>query len=203
MEANKDGRHTLFEDALAMLTGTLFVAFGAVMYSKAVLLVGGIAGLALLLQYVSGLGFWVLFFLVNLPFYVMAWRRMGWQFTARTFVAVSLVSLLSRLTASWVDFSHLDPRYAAVMGGGLCGTGLLILFRHRTGLGGINILAILLQETWGIRAGYFQLAVDVAILAAAVFVLAPDHLLLSILGAVIVNTILAVNHKPGRYLGVT
>jgi uncharacterized membrane-anchored protein YitT (DUF2179 family) len=107
MEATKDERHTLFEDALAMLTGTLFVAFGAVMYSKAVLLVGGIAGMALLLQYVSGLGFWVLFFLVNLPFYVLAWRRMGWQFTARTFVAVSLVSLLSRLTASWVDFSHL------------------------------------------------------------------------------------------------
>nr|WP_320411995.1 YitT family protein [Mesorhizobium sp. Root172] len=96
---------------------------------------------------------------------------MDGRFTVNTFLAVSLVSLLSRLSARWVEFSLLDPTYAAVVGGGLCGTGLLIPFRHRTGLGGINILAIFLQETLGIRAGYFQLAVDLGILGAALFVL--------------------------------
>jgi hypothetical protein len=45
--------------------------------------------------------------------------------------------------------------------------------------------------------------VDLAILAAAIFVLAPDHLLLSVLGTAIVNMILAINHKPGRYRGIT
>ncbi len=53
------------------------------------------------------------------------------------------------------------------------------------------------------RAGYFQLAVDLAILAAAFFVLAPDRLLLSVLSATVLNMILAVNHRPGRYLGVS
>ena len=90
-----------------------------------------------------------------------------------------------------------------MIGGGLTGTGLLMLFRHRTGLGGVTILAIYLQEDFGVRAGYFQLAVDLAILAAAFFVLSPDRLLLSVVGAAIVNLILAINHKPGRYLGVT
>ena len=196
-------RHKLYEDVLAMLLGTLFVALGVVIYAEAMLLVGGAAGVALLLQYVTGAQFWLVFFLVNLPFYLLAVKRMGWLFTLRTFVAVSLVSLFSRLTASWVDFSYLDPAYAAVMGGGLSGMGLLMLFRHRTGLGGLNILALYLQETWGIRAGYFQLAVDLAILAAAFFVLPTDHLLLSVLGMAIVNMILAINHKPGRYRGVT
>ena len=196
-------RHKLYEDVLAMLLGTLFVALGVVIYAEAMLLVGGVAGVALLLQYVTGAQFWLVFFLVNLPFYLLAVKRMGWLFTLRTFVAVSLVSLFSRLTASWVDFSYLDPAYAAVMGGGLSGMGLLMLFRHRTGLGGLNILALYLQETWGIRAGYFQLAVDLAILAAAFFVLPTDHLLLSVLGMAIVNMILAINHKPGRYRGVT
>ena len=148
--AEHSERHKLYEDVLAMLLGTLFVALGVVIYAEAMLLVGG-----------------------------------------------------SRLMASWVDFSYLDPAYAAVMGGGLSGMGLLMLFRHRTGLGGLNILALYLQETWGIRAGYFQLAVDLAILAAAFFVLTPDHLLLSVLGTAIVNMILAINHKPGRYRGVT
>lgn len=203
MEGRKGEKHSLHEDVLAMLLGTLFVAFGVVIYSKAVLLVGGMAGMALLLQYLTGMNFWLAFSVINLPFYYLALKRMGWRFTLRTFVAVSLVSLFSRLTPNWVDFSRLDPAYAAVIGGGLCGTGLLMLFRHRTGIGGVNILAIFLQETWGIRAGYFQLAVDLAILGAAFFVLTPEHLLLSILGAAAVNMIIGMNHKPGRYLGVT
>ncbi|WEX88436.1 YitT family protein [Sinorhizobium garamanticum] len=196
-------RHSLYEDALAILTGTLVVSLGVVIYSKAVLLTGSTAGLALLLQYATGAGFWLVFSLVNLPFYVLAVRRLGWPFALRTFLAVSLVSLFSRLTAQWVEFARIDPVYAAVAAGGLMGMGLLVLFRHRTGLGGINIVAIYLQEKWGIRAGYFQLAVDLAILAAAFFVLPPANLVLSIVGASVVNMILAINHKPGRYVGVT
>ena len=151
----------------------------------------------------TGVPFWLLFFLLNLPFYVLAVWRIGWPFAIRTFVAVSLVSLFSRSMGTWVDFAQLDPTYAAVMGGGLCGTGMLMLFRHGAGLGGVNILAVYLQERHGIRAGYFQLAVDLAILGAAFFVLSPDRLFLSVLGAAVVNMVLAINHKPGRYLGIT
>ncbi|MQW86771.1 YitT family protein [Sinorhizobium saheli] len=196
-------RHRLYEDILAILTGTLIVALGVVIYGKAVLITGSTAGLALLLQYATGAGFWLVFSLVNLPFYLLAVKRLGWRFALRTFLAVSLVSLFSRLTAEWVEFARLDPLYAAIAGGALMGMGLLILFRHRTGLGGINILAIYLQEEWGIRAGYFQLAVDLAILAAAAFLLPPTNLMLSVAGAVVVNMTLAINHKPGRYVGVT
>jgi uncharacterized membrane-anchored protein YitT (DUF2179 family) len=203
IDGQQSERHELYEDALAVLLGTLFVAFGMLIYAKAVLLVGGMAGLALLLQYITGISFGLVFFFVNLPFYVLAVKRMGWRFALRTFVAVSLVSIFSRLTPSWVDFSHLDPVYATVVGGGLVGTGLLMLFRHRTGLGGVNILAIYLQENFGVRAGYFQLVVDFSILAVAFFILTPQHLALSVLGAAIVNMIVAINHKPGRYLGIT
>ncbi len=201
--AARPERHSAYEDAIAIVVGTMFMALGVVIYTKAVLLAGSTAGLALLLQYASGIGFWWLFFAINLPFYVLAVRKLGWAFTLRTFAAVMLVSIFTRLTSDLVSFSHLDPLYAAVMGGALSGTGLLILFRHRTGLGGINVLAIYLQDRFGIRAGYFQLAVDLAILAAAVFVIPLDRLALSVLGAVVVNMTLAINHRPGRYLGVT
>ena len=201
--AARPERHSAYEDAIAIVVGTMFMALGVVIYTKAVLLAGSTAGLALLLQYASGIGFWWLFFTINLPFYILAVRKLGWAFTLRTFAAVTLVSVFTRLTSDLVSFSHLDPLYAAIMGGALSGTGLLILFRHRTGLGGINVLAIYLQDRFGIRAGYFQLAVDLAILAAAAFVIPPDRLALSVLGAVVVNMTLAINHRPGRYLGVT
>ena len=196
-------RHSAYEDIIAIVIGTLFMAFGVVIYTKVVLLAGGTAGLALLLQYATGVGFWWLFFAANLPFYLLAVKKLGWAFTLRTFAAVTLVSFFTRLTSDLIAFSHLDPLYAAVMGGALSGTGLLILFRHRTGLGGINVLAIYLQDHFGLRAGYFQMAVDLAILAAAFFVIPPDRLALSVLGAVVVNMTLAINHRPGRYLGVT
>lgn len=201
--ASQAERHSAYEDLIAIVIGTLFVALGVVIYTKAVLLAGSTAGLALLLQYATGIGFWWLFFAVNLPFYILAVKKLGWAFTLRTFAAVTLVSIFSRLTSKLVSFSHLDPVYAAVMGGALSGTGLLILFRHRTGLGGINVLAIYLQDRFGLRAGYFQMAVDLAILTAAFFVIPLDRLALSVLGAVVVNMTLAINHRPGRYLGVT
>jgi uncharacterized membrane-anchored protein YitT (DUF2179 family) len=196
-------RHRLYEDVLAMISGTMFVSLGTLIYTKTMLTVGSSAGLALLLSYTSGWGFGLIFFLINLPFYILAVKRMGWAFTLRTFTAVALVSVLSKLNAEWIDFSHLDPLYATIIGGGLIGTGLLMLFRHRTGLGGINILAMYLQEKIGIRAGYFQLGVDLSILAAAYFVLPADRLALSVLGAAIANLILAINHKPSRYMGLS
>jgi uncharacterized membrane-anchored protein YitT (DUF2179 family) len=196
-------RHRLYEDVLAMISGTMFVSLGTLIYTKTMLTVGSSAGLALLLSYVSGWGFGLIFFLINLPFYILAVKRMGWAFTLRTFTAVAMVSVLSKLNSQWIDFSHLDPLYATIIGGGLIGTGLLMLFRHRTGLGGINILAMYLQEKIGLRAGYFQLGVDLSILAAAYFILPADRLALSVLGAAIANMILAINHKPGRYMGLS
>jgi len=194
-------RHTLFEDAQAILTGSLIVSLGVAMYSQATLALGGNSGLALLLQYSTGWSFAVVFSLVNLPFYILAVWRMGWPFTLRTFVAVSLVSLFVRFTPQWVQFSALSPLYASVAGGCLIGMGMLILFRHRTGLGGINILAIWMQEKLGWRAGYVQLSIDLVILAIAFFILPTEKVALSVLGAVIINMILALNHKPGRYAG--
>jgi uncharacterized membrane-anchored protein YitT (DUF2179 family) len=196
-------RHGLHEDALALILGSLMIALGMTIYAQAVLVVGGVAGVALLLQYTSDIDFWLGFSLINVPFYLLGWKRLGAAFVIRTFIAVSLVSLFSRLTAEWVVFAQLNAVYAAIMAGALCGTGMLILFRHRTSLGGNNILAIFLQENFGLRAGYFQLAVDLAILSSSFLVLAPAKVLLSIVSATVLNLILALNHRPGRYLGVS
>lgn len=196
-------RHRFYEDMLALLLGTLLAALGLTLYTHATLAVGGVAGISLLLHYVTGYGFGPVFFIVNLPFYALAIGRMGWPFTLRTFAAVALVSLFARLSPMWISFDHLEPIYAAVAGGGLIGIGLLILFRHRAGLGGLNILAVYLQDRNIVRAGYFQLGVDLMILVAACFILPLDKVALSLIGAVVINLILAINHRPGRYLGMS
>jgi len=67
--------HRLHEDVQALTTGTLFVALGVVMFGHAGLLTGGTAGIAFLIHYATGLSFSLAFFMVNLPFYFFAWRR--------------------------------------------------------------------------------------------------------------------------------
>ena len=78
MNAQNDAsRHGSHEDVFALVMGTLFVAFGMLICAKAQLLTGGLAGVALLLQYVTGTGFWIFFALVNLPFFVFAPKVLG------------------------------------------------------------------------------------------------------------------------------
>ncbi len=195
--------HRWYEDMLAILTGTLCVAFGVLLYAQARILVGGTTGLALLVHYASGGAFGMLYWLLNLPFYGLGWRKMGLAFVIRTAAAVSLVSLFTTFLPRWVTLSAVEPLFAALFGGVLMGLGLLVLFRHRTGLGGVNILALYLQEHYGWRAGYVQLGLDLAILAGGIWVLPREALVFSVIGAVVVNLGLAINHRPGRYLGMS
>ena len=91
---------------------------------------------------------------------------------------------------------------AAILGGLLCGTGMLILFRHRASLGGLNVLVLYLQERFGWRAGKVQMVLDSLIVLGGLVVADVPRVALSVLGAVVLNLTLAVNHRPGRYLAV-
>lgn len=196
-------RHRLYEDVIALVIGTLLVALGLTFYAEAGILTSGLAGLSLLIDYIWGYGFALVFFLINIPFFIPALRRLGWQATLRTVIAIAMVSGFAHFTPQWVRLDAIAPLYAAVFGGAVMGVGLLVLFRHRTGLGGVNLVAIDLQERFGLRAGYVLLGVDLAILAAAAFYLPLDRIALSVLGAGVLNMILALNHRPGRYRGMS
>ncbi|MBC3927041.1 YitT family protein [Undibacterium sp. CY21W] len=197
--------HSLLEDVLAILTGTLFVSLGIALFNQAGLLTGGTAGLAFLIHYRTGLSFGTVFFLVNLPFYWLALKRMGWRFTLKTFCSVALVSLFSGLhpkLVHLVDVNMLTPFYVALIGGLLMGVGFIVLFRHQASLGGINILALYLQQTRGIRAGKIQMGLDFVIVLASLAVVTPLALAASILGAFALNLAISLNHRPGRYMAM-
>jgi uncharacterized membrane-anchored protein YitT (DUF2179 family) len=196
-------RHRFYEDMLALLNGTLFVALGIILYSKVSLVTGSAAGIALLVQYATGLPFGAGFVLINLPFFWLAVSRMGWPFAIRTFAAILMLSLMTRFAPEVLAIDRVNPLFAAIAGGALMGVGLLILFRHRAGLGGFSILGLYLQDNHGIRAGWFQLAVDLAILAAALFFIPWQSAALSVVGAVTLNLTLVIHHRPGRYVGMS
>jgi uncharacterized membrane-anchored protein YitT (DUF2179 family) len=193
-------RHSLFDDAQALVTGTLFVGLGLALFRHAGLMTGGTVGLAFLGHYATGLAFGPLFFVINLPFYALAWKRMGRRFTLKTVIAVTLLAFLSEALPAWFRLQQVAPWFAAVGGGLLVGAGFIILFRHRASLGGLNVLVLWLQERFGWRAGLVQMAIDSAILLASWPWIDGPRLALSVLAAAAMNFALAVNHRPGRYM---
>jgi uncharacterized membrane-anchored protein YitT (DUF2179 family) len=194
-------RHSPAEDILGILTGTFAASLGLYLLKSSEAVTGGTAGLALLLSYTIPLPFGVIFMAVNLPFFGLAVWKKGWNFALRTGAAVALVSVMASMHPTALGTLDIDPVYGVLGGNLLAGVGLLIIFRHKSSLGGFNILALLLQDKLKWRAGYVQMVLDVAIVLAALALVPPLMVLLSAAGATLLNLIVALNHRPGRYLG--
>ncbi len=183
-----------------MLTGTGLVALSVQFLQASGLITGQIAGLSLVLGYVSGWSFGLVFFVLNLPFYGFALARMGWRFTVKTFLAVALLSAMTELMASHVSLGVGHPALSALFAGITAGTGLLVLFRHGATLGGVGILALYVQDRFAIRAGLIQLGFDLVVFVIAVFVLPAPTVAWSLAGAVLLNLMIALNHRRDRYI---
>ena len=193
--------HSLFEDIQALVSGTLLFAFAIVLFRQAGLLTGGTAGLAFLGHYASDISFGLLYFLINIPFYIFGLLALGTAFTLKTFAAVALLSLYSEVLPRWIHIESIHPVFAAIIGGLLAGAGLLMLVRHRASLDGLGVMAIYLQKKRGWSAGTLQMIADGFIVCGALAIVDPLRVGLSVLGALVLNMVLAINHRPGRYFG--
>jgi uncharacterized membrane-anchored protein YitT (DUF2179 family) len=194
-------RHSALEDAQALVLGTALCALGVELLRAAGLITGQTAGLGVLLSYATDWSFGVWFFLLNLPFYLLGWARMGPRFVVKTLLAVTLVSAFSKVLPLTLTFGPVEPLMASALAGATIGMGLIVVFRHGASLGGVGILALWVQERFGIQAGWVQLGFDLALFAAASLVLDWRLVAASAVGAVIVNLVIAVNHRRDRYVG--
>lgn len=192
-------KHSRKEDWIAILTGTFVTAQGVFFLQSADLLTGGTTGLALLISQFVPLTFGVLYFLLNTPFYLLGWRRFGKKFAINSAISGGLVSIFVDHLNLVISLEFANPVYCAVAGGLLMGLGMLILFRHKSSLGGFNVFCLVVQDKTGISVGKTQLTIDCTILIASFFFVSPLIIVISILGAVMLNLVLAMNHKPTRY----
>lgn len=193
-------KHSTKEDWIAILTGTFIVAQGIFFLQSAQLLTGGTAGLSLLLTHFVPFSFGVIYFVTNLPFYVLAWKRFGPKFAMSSAVSGALVSVITDNMNRFISLDQVNTVYCGVAGGMLMGLGMLILFRHRSSLGGFNVLCLMLQDKWGISVGKTQMTIDGTILALSFVFVTPTIVAISVLGAFVLNLVLAMNHKPSRYI---
>uniref|UniRef100_A6W0Q7 YitT family protein n=1 Tax=Marinomonas sp. (strain MWYL1) TaxID=400668 RepID=A6W0Q7_MARMS len=183
---------------LSIIEGCLLVALGLHILNSAGLLISGTAGAGMILLRVTDLSFGQLFFLLNIPFYLLAWYTLGRDFTLRTFASVSLLSLLSELMKHYVALS-MHPLLSGALGGLLVGFGLIILFRHNASLGGLNILSVYLERRFGVHASKTTLVADITVLMAAVVFLDWGHLAYSLLAFLLLSSVVGRYHRPPKW----
>jgi uncharacterized membrane-anchored protein YitT (DUF2179 family) len=197
--SSTDARHPLIEDLLALVAGIVLPSTGVYILEQGGLVTGGTAGLALLISYTGVVPFGVAFAVINLPFFILAWVTRGARFAMLSTVCIAGVAVLPSLGPSLLGTLDTNMLAALLVGNLLAGVGILILFRHGASLGGFNVIALLVQDRLGIRAGWVLLLVDTLVIAGSLLVGTPVAVLASACGAVILNAVIALNHRPARY----
>ena len=200
MPKPEESTHSLIEDAQGLAFGATMAAFGITLLTHLGLVTGQSAVLAVLISYATGWGFGPVFFAINLPFYALAWVRIGPRFVVKTFIAVAAMSAVVAVMPGLVQFGPVHPGMGAVLFGFISGAALLALFRHGASLGGVGIVALWLQDKTGFRAGYTQLLFDLLVFALALTLRDLPTVAWSALGALVVNLVIAINHRRDRYI---
>ncbi len=194
-------RHSLAEDCYAIVIGSSMIAFAVVLLKQAGLVTGGMAGVALLASYLLPLPATTLFIVINIPFFFLAACVMGRAFALKTLLANAAIMVLGIAVPWGIVTDRVQPVFAALLGGWMAGLGILSLARHGAGVGGSGIVALALMKTRGWNAGRTQMIGDAVIVSASLVTLDWRAFLVSILSALAINSILMVNHRPGRYVG--
>jgi len=193
--------HSRIEDIYALVVGCILLTLGLVLLKAAGLVTGGIAGIALLVSYVVPLPPGLLFTIINIPFFLFAYRAMGAGFMWKTVAVNAGIAAFSVAMNLGLGIAHIEPLFAAVVGGTVIGMGILALARHGAGVGGTGVVTLWLFKRHGINAGLSQISCDVVILLASLSVISPTRLAWSALSAIAISGILIAWHRPGRYTG--
>jgi uncharacterized membrane-anchored protein YitT (DUF2179 family) len=168
----------------------LVVAVGVIILNFSHLVTGGTAGLSLSLSYLLHVPFFIVFFLINIPFYALSVLRMGWSFTLSTIFAVTVLSVLTGFGKLVPPFS-IPPFVGAIVGGAVIGVGLSMLFYHRASLGGANILALYLQRKLGWDPGKTNFAFDFVVVCLGFYSVGLWRGIASILSIAVIGWIIS------------
>ncbi len=127
--------------ALIVLGSVLFAAgFQFFMYPNSII-VGGVSGIAMIINYLTDLPVGVLNIVLNIPLFILAWRHFGTKFIVSSLVGMLLSSVLVDLFALLNYCPTHDMLLACIIGGAVKGFGLGIIYYAGTTTGGTDIVA--------------------------------------------------------------
>lgn len=193
--------HSRVEDAYALFVGTIQLSLGVVLLKAGGLATGGVAGISLVLNYLTGYPVGLFYACLTVPLLAITVRAMSWSFVVKTLIVTFGLFAMTWIAAQTVSIAWISKPVAALVGGSVIGMGALALARHGAGSGGSGAVVLWLYRTRGWNAGRTQLLLDSAVLLASLIAIDLTHLAWSLLGVAATAGILYLWHRPGRYTG--
>lgn len=171
----------LFKDVLLIITGIVSAGFGINGFLQSSRFIdGGITGISMLISQVFGFPISILLALLNLPFIIIGYKRIGPRFALKT----SLAILGLGLCLAFLPYPDVTPDklLTAIFGGFFIGTGIGLAMRGGAVLDGTEIAAVLLSKSSAIlKVSDVILLFNVLIFTAALFFLGVEPALYSII----------------------
>ncbi|CAM2059098.1 Uncharacterized membrane-anchored protein YitT, contains DUF161 and DUF2179 domains [Desulfovibrionales bacterium] len=160
------------------------------------LMTGGVSGLGLLIYYgLGGLSPGAWYLLLNIPVFLMGWVQVGRKvFLYSLYGMFCLSACLALIKVGPLPIQ--DKLLAILAGGAMMGAGSGIALNSFGSLGGLDIIAIALNQRWNIPIGRFSFAFNIFIFIGGLVVLRLDAALYSL------ATIYVVSQVMDYFLGL-
>ena len=162
-----------------LATDIFYIVLGAAAYSAAFAVFidpnqitpGGATGIAALLHYLIRLPVGIGVFILNIPLFIIGYKRFSLRFVLLSAVATLSVSIFIDL-AELIPYAYTGDRLlASLFGGVLMGFGLTLVILRGATTGGVDIVAKLLKLRFPhILMGRLILTIDAVIIGLTVFV---------------------------------
>ncbi len=193
----------LLQDIIYISVGILSAGFGL----KGFLLPngfidGGVTGISLLAQVVSGVPLSVLIVIINIPFIAVGYFQIGRSFAIKSVLAI--LGLALALTFINYPIITSDKLLVAVFGGFFLGAGIGLSVRGGSVLDGTEVLAIFLSRKTGLTIGDLILVFNIFIFSVGAYLLSIEVALYSILTYLAASkTVDFIIEGVEEYIGVT
>lgn len=141
---------------------------------------GGVTGVSIILSYLSSIPLGTFILLINIPFLILGYKRIGKKFTLSTLFSITSLSIGVTIFAGFDKITD-DVLLASVFGGVILGIGVGIIMRSGGSLDGTEIVAILLEKKVPFSVGEIVMFINIFILGSAGLVFDLDRALYSLI----------------------
>lgn len=152
---------------LITIGSALFAAgFQFFLYPNSII-VGGVSGIAMIINMLTKLPVGLMSILLNIPLFIIAWKQFGTRFVISSFVGMLLSSVFVDIFAMFPYSATDDMLLACIVGGAIKGFGLGIIYYAGATTGGSDIIAKFVRRRFPyVNFGTIVLLMDCTIIAA-------------------------------------
>ncbi len=127
---------------------------------------GGVTGVSMILMNYLPVKLGVLVAIINIPFLIVGWKRMGHGFIISAIYSLALFSVMTGVFEPMVNATR-DTLLAVVFGGIFLGAGVGLVLRGGGVLDGTEIVAVLVSRKTSLSVGQVVLIFNVVIYTVA------------------------------------